>query len=208
VKTLLKGLFWILVLLVLLAVLGRIFLFEVAKTDSDGMVPNLIPGDMFLLWTAGSLGPGDAALCRDPEDPSTLVVSRILGVPGSNISIHKNNPNINDEIVHHQFHGSVMYEDHTAGEETEFLVSLAEEKVAGALFTVAFMERAGDKNFDRYEVEEGFFLLSDNRNRARDSRHFGEVAVEDCIGMPFIIIWPGPDSGDFLFKNRVLEWIH
>jgi hypothetical protein len=70
------------------------------------------------------------------------------------------------------------------------------------------MDRAGDKDFSEFEVESGFFIVSDNRNMARDSRHFGEVPIEDCIGTPFIVIWPGPDSGDFKFKNRLLEWIH
>jgi signal peptidase I len=208
VKTLLKLLFWTVVVLVLLAVLGRIFIFNVARTHSYAMVPNLVPGDLFLVYTRATLGPGDMALCRDPEHPGAVIVSRILGVPGSTISIRNNNPTINGQEIQHQFDGNVIYEDNTAGEHSEFLITVGEEKVAGTLFSIALMERAGDKDFQHYAVEEGFFLVGDNRNRSRDSRHFGEVTIADCIGMPFLILWPGPDSGDFLFKNRILEWLH
>jgi signal peptidase I len=204
----LKNIFGFIVFLVLLAVIGRIFFFEIAKTNSYSMVPNLVPGDLFVAYTRATLGPGDLALCRDPENPNTMIVSRIMGVPGSTISIQNNSPYINGKQIQHQFHGTVIYEDNIAGEHSEFLVSIGEEKIGGTVFSIALMERSGDKNFDHYAVEEGFFLVGDNRNRSRDSRHFGEVPIKDCIGMPFLILWPGPDSGDFLFKNRILEWLH
>ena len=207
-KTFFKGIFWILFFGAVITIIGRVFFFNIAKTNSYAMVPNLLPGDTFLVLTIGSLGPGDAALCRDPENPGSMIVSRIMGVPGSTFAIRNNNPLVNGRVLHHQVEGEVMYEDNTGGEQTEFYIALATEKLAGTVFTVGFMDRAGDKNFDEYEVEEGFFLVGDNRNRTRDSRHFGEVAIEDCVGMPFLVIWPGPDSGDFQFMWRFLDWIH
>lgn len=207
--SLIKGLFWIIVFAVLLAVLGRIFLFEIARTNSFSMIPNLIPGDTFLVFTPGKLGPGEVAMCKDPENPGQMVVGRILGVPGSTFTLEKNVPIINKDRIRHDFAGKpIVYEDAIDDEPTEYTVDVASEKVAGRVYKVALMRRAGDLNFRETEIESGFFLVGDNRNRARDSRDFGEIPIENCVGTPFLIIWPGPDSGDFKFKDRFLEWIH
>ena len=39
-----KGFFWLVVFLVLMFVIGRIFFFEIARTDSYSMVPNILAG--------------------------------------------------------------------------------------------------------------------------------------------------------------------
>ena len=207
--TFFKGLFWIVVFAVLLAVIGRIFFFEIAQTGSASMIPNIVPGDVFLVFTPGKLGPGESAVCKDPENPGQMVVGRILGVPGSTFAMTNNLLYINREKINHQFDlPPIMYEEFAGDEVFEYTVDVASEKVAGHVYNVALMDRAGDKDFRTTEVETGFFIVGDNRNKARDSRHFGEIPIGDCIGTPFIVVWPGPDSGDFKFKNRFMQWIH
>jgi signal peptidase I len=208
VLKLIKGLAWVVLFLVALALIGRILIFEVATTHSYSMVPNLIAGDTFLVFTRGKLGPGELAMCKDPENPEMMIVLRILGVPGSTFEMKGNSLSLNGNLIAHPQAGpELLYEDNTGGENEEFLVRTATEKVSGHVFDVAMMNRAGDKDFDKIEVEDGFFLVGDNRNRSRDSRDFGEVPIGDCVGTPFLIIKPGPDSGDFKFKNRFLQWI-
>lgn len=205
---LIKGLFGLTVFLAVLLIIGRIFFFEIARTDSYSMVPNILAGDTFLVFTRGTLGPGEVAMCKDPENPGMMVVGRILGVPGSTFALRNNMLVINNDTIQRNFEGpELLYEDNTGGENTEFTVASAVEKVGGHVYNVALMSRAGYKNFSKKEVENGFFVVGDNRNRARDSRDFGEIPIEDCIGTPFLIIWPGPDSGDFKFKNRLFQWI-
>lgn len=206
--TLLKGIFWIVVLLALILIIGRIFFFEIARTDSYSMVPNISAGDTFLVFTRGKLGPGEIAMCKDPENPGMMVLGRIMGVPGSTFAIYQNQLNINGAEIQKQYDGpELLYVDNTGGEHAEFIVKSAIEKVAGHVYNVALMSRAGPQSFDKTEVEKGFFLLGDNRNRARDSRDFGEIPIADCVGTPFLIAWPGPDSGDFKFKNRFLNLV-
>ncbi len=206
--TVIKGLFWLVVFLALILIIGRIFFFEIARTDSYNMVPNLLAGDTFLVATRGTLGPGEIAMCKDPENPGMMVLGRIMGVPGSTFSMHDNQISVNGAAIQKQYDGpELLYEDNTGGENAEFIISSAEEKVAGHVYNVAIMSRAGPKSFAKTEVETGFFLLGDNRNRSRDSRDFGEIPIEDCVGSPFLIVWPGPDSGDFKFKNRFLDLV-
>ncbi len=208
-KSLFKGVFWLAALIALVAVVGRMFFFEVVQTTSYSMVPGLFPGDTFLVFTLGLLGPGDSVVCHDPENPGAMVVSRVVGVPGTPISMQNNHLIINGRVIFRSYSGQrVMYEDATGGEVQRFTISFAEEKLAGHLYTVGFVQDVGAEEITPREVEAGFYLLGDNRNRARDSRTLGEIAIKDCIGTPFIVIWPGPDSGDFKFRNRFLKWIH
>ena len=203
----LKGLFGVIVFFVLIAVIGKIFIFDIARTDSYSMIPNLIPGDTFLVYTRATLDPGDIAVCRNPADPKNMLVLRVLAVPGSEISMKNNNLYIDGNKVDQRIFESLVYEDNTSGEHIEYLVNIVGEYVGGLNYRVALMDRAGDKHFAREEVEDGLFLIGDNRNRARDSRHFGEVAIEDCVGKAFLIVWPGENSGDLEQKHRFLEWL-
>jgi signal peptidase I len=206
-KKFFKVLFGIVVLLVFLAVIGRIFLFNLARTDSYAMVPSLVPGDLFLVLTKGALGPGDIAVCRNPEDPSRLVVSRIIGVPGSTVGISGNRLVINDDIIDHQFSNPVLYVEDAHGEPLEFLANVAHEYIGGRHFEVAMMKGGGGNNMSVKEIKEGFFVIGDNRNRARDSRHFGEIPIRDCMGKAFLVIWPGEDSGDLKRNDRWFNWL-
>ena len=207
--SLIKGLFWLTVFILFLGILGRIFLFDIAQINTYAMVPNIMPGDTFLVLTRGKLGPGEVAMCKDPENPEQMVVGRIVGVPGSTFAMRDNQLVLNDKQVDRSFDSpKLLYEDNTGGEQTEHTISVALEKVSGHVYHVALMDRAGDKSYAKTEVESGFFLVGDNRNRARDSREFGEIPIGDCIGTPFMVVWPGPDSGDFRFKLRFLQWIH
>jgi hypothetical protein len=51
------------------------------------------------------------------------------------------------------------------------------------------------------------YLLGDNRReRSFDSREFGEVDPETCLGQVFMIWQPAPDRGDDVGNHR-LEWV-
>ncbi len=205
---LLRFLVGLLIVFVLVAGIGRLFFFEVVRIDSYSMVPNLLAGDYFLVYTRGDLDPGEVAVCRHPEDPETMVALRILGIPGSTFQMRHNHPILNGDMVQHQVDDPLAYVDNSSEEPMEYIVDMAQEYVGGHRYVVALMDRARDKSFRKIEVEYGFFLVGDNRNMSHDSRHFGEVEPEECIGTAFLVAWPGPDSGDFKRRERILEWVH
>jgi signal peptidase I len=205
IRNFIKKLFGLAIFLVIVLIIGRIFLFEVAVTKSYAMVPNLVSGDVFLVYKRILLGPGDIAVCRNPEDPQTNIVLRIIGVPGSTVSISNDHVFINDNLVERSFEGQLLYEDHRAEETLEYFVDLAHSFVGGHAYALAFMDRSGGKNFQKHTVRDGFFVLGDNRNMARDSRHFGEVTVDDCVGKAVLLLWPAEDNGDLKWKDRFLD---
>jgi len=207
-KSLLKFLFGLIVVIAVLAIVGRIFLFEVAQTNSYSMVPNLIAGDTFLVKTVGVMGQGEIAVCENPEDPSSLVMLRIIGVPGDTVSFWKNHIKIDDDVIQHLTNDPITYEDNTSEETFQYDVRVAEEYFGGHHYSVALMDRGGGMSAKAVEVPEGyFFLAGDNRNMARDSRNFGLVPIESCRGRAYFLIWPAGDNGSLLFWDRILSWL-
>jgi signal peptidase I len=202
-----KTVLGLLFILTIIAILARIFLFNLAKTASYSMIPNIVPGDLFLVATRTKLGPGDIAVCHDPEIPKAMIVGRIVGVPGSTLRIANNDIFINGDHLQHQVEGQIFYEDNTGGEQLEYAAWKKKEFIGGHLFYIANMDRGRDRNLKKYKVRSGFYLLGDNRNVSRDSRHLGEIPIDSCIGSAVMILWPGPDSGDFKMKKRFLLWL-
>lgn len=204
----LKGLFVFVVVVVFAAVIARIFLVELVQTNSYSMVPTLVAGDLFVVRTVGKLGLGDVAVCKNPEDESNMVVLRILGLPGQTVAGWRNHIKLDGEVVQHELIDPIVYEDDTSGERLKYVVRVGQEYVGGQLYEVALMDKGSRKDFRELTVpSDSFFLMGDNRNMARDSRHFGPVPIDSCIGEAVFLLWPGDDSGDLQFADRVIEWI-
>lgn len=207
-KKLFKFIFGLIVFLAVVAVVGRMFLFHVAQTNSFSMIPNLVPGDYFLVSTRSTMDPGDIAVCRNPENPSSLVVLRVIAVPGTTVSVRGNTIKIdNSSIDHAELVGQVYYVDNTSGENLSYNATLTHEYLGGHDYLVALSERGSGENFDAHEVETGLFLMGDNRNRSRDSRNFGEVLIGECIGQAIMILWPAEDTGELKRKDRIFKWL-
>jgi signal peptidase I len=205
---LLKGLFILLMILVFLAVVGRIFVFQLGYTESYSMVPNLLAGDTFAIRTVGMLGMGDIAVCADPEQDGSMVVLRVMGLPGQVVKFKQNHIILDGEMVQRDMIDPLVYVDGTSGEQLTYAVRIGSEYVGGQLFDVALMDRAeGQAQRELTVPEEHFYLVGDNRNMARDSRHFGPVPIASCIGEAVFLFWPGADSGDLTFKARVFSWL-
>ena len=160
-----------------------------------------------MVYTRGEIKPGEIAVCTNPTDAKTMIVARVMGVPGSTFEIRNNTVIASGKRKDLEQLDDLVYEDRTSGERFEYTVRVARERFGGHRYRVGHMKRAGRKNFDAHEVRDGFFLVGDNRNRARDSRTFGEVPIESCIGKALLVIWPGEDNGDLKRSDRFFEWL-
>jgi signal peptidase I len=202
---LIKSILSLCIFILVLLIIGRLFLFEIHQTGSYSMIPNLVPEDIFLVYKPILLGAGDIAVCNDPENPRSPLALRIIGTPDTTISIKNNTLYINGRMVNETGSDTILYEKRTDTEQFEYLVDTVNVAVGGHYFPIAQMDQAGNKNFAEHAVEDGFFLLGDNRNIARDSRHFGEIPIEDCFGKAVLLLWPAADNGDLARNDRFLE---
>jgi len=182
--------------------------FNLVKTGSNSMVPNIVEGDYVAVYKGGNLDRGDIAVCRHPDDPTRLVMLRVMGLPGDKILIMKNRVRANGRTVQHEVEGSFVYYDIAErGEPFEYELSLEREMFWGHRYWVGVRRESRRSQFPKVKVERGVFLLADNRNLGEDSRDFGEVMPEDCIGQAMIIVWPGKTNGDLVSSDRILDFL-
>ena len=203
---LLKFLFGVIIVVAIVAVIGRLFFFELGKTQSYSMVPTLVAGDVFVVSTVSLLGRGDVAVCENPDDPTELVALRVIGVPGDEIAFWRNHVKLNGEVIQHSVVDPILYADRTSSEEMEYAVNIAEEYLGGRDYNVALMDRAGGKELSPVVVpEDHFYVAGDNRNMSVDSRNFGTIPIESCVGKAVFLLWPGEDSGSLKRTARLLS---
>ena len=208
-KSFAKFLVGLILVIAVLAILGRIFIFEVAQTNSYSMIPNLVAGDYFLVNTVSLPGQGDIVVCENPEDTSSLVVLRIVGLPGDEVQLWRNHLKVNGRVIQHNVVDPISYEDKTSDEILAYDAKVAIEKLGGQVFEVALMDRGlSKKKMDPVTIpDDHFYLVGDNRNMARDSRNFGAVPIDSCIGVASFIVWPADDSGTLFFSDRIFSWL-
>lgn len=206
-RELLKLIAFFVLIAVLVLGVARAFFVAVAQTDNYSMVPTLVAGDTFLVFTKAKLALGDVAVCQDPKKPGQLVVGRVMALEGETLSIENDIVQWNKWKIESVPVSPLEYVDRTSGEELERRVTASAERFGGRTFSVAHVSRGRRRNLKSTHVQEGLFLLSDNRNLAWDSRDFGTVETPNCIGRAFFILDPARDNGDFSYEQRRFTWI-
>jgi len=170
--------FWSLVILAMVALVGALPLavrhrFEGVWIPSTSMAPTLLVGDYVLIdksahWPTR----GDLVVFTDPNDPNEILVKRIVGLGGEEITVQGHDVYINCEPQRDNCTPVVQpYADFT-------------DEVRAA------------KDVDRLEIPSGaVFVMADNRNAGEDSRHWGPVAHGLIIGRPLWVYWSSDPDG-------------
>ncbi|MBN2716890.1 MAG: signal peptidase I [Deltaproteobacteria bacterium] len=211
-KSLLKFVVGVIIFVAIFAIIGRLFFFDIGKTANYSMVPNIIPGDIFLFRKAGAtglLGKGDVAVCHNPDDVSSLVVGRIVGVPGDTFRLVDNHFHFGHRMIQHDYTNPVIYFDTSTEEQIKYVIRKATEKLGGTVYEIGFMDTSRGRNFEETVVpDHHFFLVGDNRNMAYDSRNFGFVPIDSCLGEAVFLLWASETNGDLKQSERSISWIH
>lgn len=154
--------FWI---MVVMAVCGTIcyllithFLFLSVQVDGHSMVPSLEDSGQYwvnrLAYARSEPHPSDIVALKDPRD-GTLVVKRIIAVPGQSIYLHQ---------------GKVYVDGQR----------LAEPYLYDKTYTFAYERKSGEKFVCVGKGE--YYVMGDNRNNSTDSRTFGTVPRQNILG--------------------------
>ncbi len=146
------------------------------------IAPSLRGGDWILLWRLTRPGTGDLVLCPDPDDPSNVVIGRIVAEAHDEVVIHGQEVYVNGEQFDVEYNctdRTFKVVDPDSLEEEEIYCDM--EDVGGVLHKRGYgAEKRQRRKFTK-QVESGkVFLLSDNRAHAFDSRHFGTVDRHSC----------------------------
>jgi signal peptidase I len=161
-------------------------LLESFKVPSASMMPTILPGDRFFadkrVGRPGEvkLRRGDIAVFRYPNDRTTLYVKRVVGLPGDRIAIEGTSVKVNGVELRQE----ELYElggpslNHLLAEHQAF-----RETTDGRSYTVLW-RKAGERPSLSLTVPNGqVFVLGDNRDAAKDSRHFGALPLADVTAL-------------------------
>lgn len=133
---------------------------------------------------------GDVVIFRAPEDPSTDLVKRCIGVPGDSVEIVDKMLHINGQEVDDGTYA--MRRDPRVFPNRRFL---------------SRQTRLRD-NFGPFEVPEGeYFFLGDNRDHSYDSRYWGTAPRHYIKGRALFIYWSyggeTPDGQWYSWQHKI-----
>ena len=183
-----------------LILLARLFLVQAIAVPSRSMENTLLVGDYLLVdrFTYGARlpfshsrlpglrdpRPGEVIAFDSPVDPARIYVKRCIAVGGQLVEIRN----------------KAVYVDGSRMPDPTFSKYL-DARVLPA-------EESPRDNYGPERVPEGrFFVLGDNRDNSRDSRHWGTISRDRIVGRVLCVCWscrPDPGTGGWLVRLAAL----
>lgn len=148
-------------LIIVLAILIKLFVFSPIRVNGESMMPTLHDGDIMILNEFGKYFHDfkrfDIVVVKTENDK---IIKRIIGLPGDKVEYKDNKLYINDELVPEEFTHEVTH---------NFTLSEIGEDI----------------------IPEGYyFVVGDNRGNSKDSRIIGLIDKKQIMGTTKIIIFP------------------
>ncbi|MBM7586812.1 signal peptidase I [Bacillus pakistanensis] len=156
-----------------LAAIIRYFLFAPIVVDGLSMSPTLDNGDRMIVnklnYNVGNPDRFDIVVFHAPEKKD--YIKRVIGLPGDKIEYKDDTLYINGKPY-----------------KEPYLDKKKQKLTNGKQLTEDFtlVEKTGKET-----VPEGhLFVMGDNRQFSKDSRHIGTIPIEEVIGDTNLVYWP------------------
>ncbi len=152
------------VLALVIALFIRTFIFSLIKVQGNSMLPTLHNNDrLVVVRLMYKPKQGDVVIFRPPLHKDTPYVKRVIALPGQTVDI---------DFQKHQviIDGEIQNEDYINELTTN----------------------PGNVSFPQTVPDDTIFVLGDNRNNSRDSRHIdvGMIPYKAIMGRAVFRIWP------------------
>lgn len=184
----------------------RGFVYEAFRVPTNSMNPTILSEDRIL---ARKLLPmhhfpdrGDLIVFRNPTSTeATVFVKRVVAVAGDHIEV------LGDRVL---INGKELERDRVPAESLKHLGrqmrgQVAYEVNSGHRYLVAYGDSSdggiAPDDFETTIPERQVFVLGDNRDRSKDSRHFGSIPIGDIVGYVDYIYWPSESWSRFGVAN-------
>jgi signal peptidase I len=174
----------------------KVFFVDVYEVPHNGMAPTLTAGDQVLVWRNAGVDMGDVMLCEHPARLGMPVLGRALAFSGRTITTDRFG-NIyvdSDRATAEPVHVERFYD---VRQSKEFRMLRGRIQYAGLHTHDFYLEDGHTFQLAPYQVNRGVYLLGDNRSDPdNDSRDFGEVDPNRCLGQVFLRWRPAPSHDD------------
>lgn len=168
---------WILPLIIMaiLIILLRYFIFTPVVVEGNSMLSTLQDGDRMVVNKIGyklnGLERFDILVFKDKDGMN--YIKRIIGLPGDYVEYK------NDQLY---INGKKYSE--------AYLDNQKKELARGKLLTDDFNIKTLPSTLSKVVPEGHYFVLGDNRGGSKDSRNIGFISADNIIGKANVVFWP------------------
>jgi signal peptidase I len=174
----------------------HLFFVDVYTVPHNGMAPTIVYDDQVLVWRHAGVDMGNVMLCEHPAVPGQLVLGRAIAFAGHTVSTDgRGNLFVDSNRATNEQLGTQRFYDVTLNKL--FIMTLTSIEFAGLHTHSTYTEEGSTFALNQYEVNQGVYLLGDNRSDPiDDSREFGEIDPVACKGQVFMRWRPAPRQDD------------
>ena len=171
---------WVGAGIIVIALVLKVLVFDMAEVGHNGMAPTLLRGERVLINKRAAPDIGSIAVCRHPTEDG-WVVARVAATGGMVIDSYGDELRIDGELVTFDQQGEVSF--YNADNDRARSVVWGDEYFGTQIHRI-FMEARGRHLVRKTEVGAGeLYLLGDYRAyMGQDSRAYGVVDASTCRG--------------------------
>ena len=171
---------WVGAFLIIVALVLKVFLFDMAEVGHNGMAPTLLRGERVLIRKRATPTLGSVAVCQHPTEVG-WVVARVAATGGMTIHSFGTKLFVDGQAVEYDKGGSASFYN----EDTDRTVQVTwGHEYLGTGKHQIFLGENRRHHVDEAEVPAGkLYLLGDYRGyMGQDSRAYGVVDASSCRG--------------------------
>lgn len=171
---------WVGAFLIVIALVLKVFLFDMAEVGHNGMAPTLLRGERVLIRKGATPTLGSIAVCQHPTEVG-WVVARVAATEGMTIHSFGTKLFIDGKPVEYSGGGSASFYNEDTDRTVQ--VTWGDEYVGTGKHQI-FLGENRRHHVDKAEVPAGkLYLLGDYRGyMGQDSRAYGVVDASSCRG--------------------------
>jgi len=181
----------------------RTIFLEAFRVPVASNYPTMIPNDRFLAnkiaYKKSDPQKGDLIVFINPEDRRQNYIKRIVAVAGETVEIRNGELYVNDQKLHRQkLPQSALDDIRIQVGEKPLEGDVYEENNGTAKYKIFLAEHKTPGDFAKITVPKYHcFVLGDNRNLSKDSRHLGPIPLATIKGRADYLYFPAKDWSRF-----------
>jgi signal peptidase I len=181
-------------------------LLEAFRVPVASNYPTILPGDRFIAnkiaYNSTDPKRGDLIVFVNPKDRRQNYIKRVVAVAGEAVEIRNGELYVNDQKLPRQKFPESTLDNIRIKIKTDKVEPLEgdvfEETNGDAKYKIFLADHKPPGDFAKITVPKHHcFVLGDNRNLSRDSRHFGPVLLATVKGRADYLYFPAKDWSRF-----------
>lgn len=181
----------------------RTVFLEAFRVPVASNYPTLIPNDRFLAnkiaYKNSDPQKGDLIVFINPEDRRQNYIKRIVAAAGETVEIKNGDVYVNGQkLTRQKLPQSTLDDIRIQVEQKPLGGDVYEETNGDAKYKIFLADHKPPGDFAKMTVPKHHcFVLGDNRNLSKDSRHFGPIPLGTIIGRADYLYFPAKDWSRF-----------